>query len=236
MSPGNKVIVPDTLLHLDLVEEEAVKAGVDIVKTTTVTEQASEKNCKIRFFNEWFESSIDSPLLQQNLVLALTLLKEEGVPVALLKQAAAALDLSVKGRYQQIEMDDWILIDDTYNANPSSFYSVLENLNKTYPGLRKIVVCGAMAELGNLSPELHRQVGETMVKNGVEKMFGLGGAEIKFYLEGWKNGGGKTEAAQRFSDIDDLTKTFREELRASDVVLVKGSRSAQMERFVEAML
>ena len=236
MSPGNKVIVPDTLLHLDLVEEEAVKAGVDIVKTTTVTEQASEKNCKIRFFNEWFESSIDSPLLQQNLVLALTLLKEEGVPVALLKQAAAALDLSVKGRFQQIEMDDWILIDDTYNANPSSFYSVLENLNKTYPDLRKIVVCGAMAELGYLSPELHRQVGETMVKNGVEKMFGLGGAEIKFYLEGWKNGGGKTEAAQRFSDIDDLTKTFREELRASDVVLVKGSRSTQMERFVEAML
>ena len=236
MSPGNKVVVPDTLLHLDLVEEEAVKAGVDIVKTTAVTEQVAGKNCKIHFFNEWFETSIDSPLLQQNLVLALTLLKEEGVPVALLKQAAAALDLSVKGRYQQIEMDDWILIDDTYNANPSSFYSVLENLNKTYPGLRKIVVCGAMAELGDLSPELHRQVGETMVKNGVEKMFGLGGAEIKFYLEGWKNGGGKTEAARRFNDIDDLTKTFREELRASDVVLVKGSRSAQMERFVEAML
>ena len=236
MSPGNKVIVPDTLLHLDLVEEEAVKAGVDIVKTTVVTGQASEKNCKIRFFNEWFETSIDNPLLQQNMVLALTLLKEEGVPVALLKQAAAALDLSVKGRYQQIEMDDWILIDDTYNANPSSFYSVLENLNKTYPGLRKIVVCGAMAELGDLSPELHRQVGETMVKNGIEKMFGLGGSEIKFYLEGWKNGGGKTEAAQHFSDIDDLTNTFREELRASDVVLVKGSRSAKMERFVEAML
>ena len=236
MSPGNKVIVPETLLHLDLVEEEAVKAGVDIVKTTVVTEQASEKNYKTRFFNEWIESSIGSPLLQQNLVLALTLLKEEGVPVALLKQAAADLDLSVKGRYQQIEMDDWILIDDTYNANPSSFSSVLENLNKTYLGLRKIVVCGAMAELGDLSPELHRQVGETMVKNGVEKMFGLGGAEIKFYIEGWKNGGGKTEAARRFSDIDDLTKTFREELRASDVVLVKGSRSAQMERFVEAML
>ena len=98
MSPGNKVIVPDTLLHLDLVEEEAVKAGVEIVKTTAVTEQASEKKCKIRLFNEWFESSIDSTLLQQNLVLALTLLKEEGVPVALLKQAAAALDLSVKCR------------------------------------------------------------------------------------------------------------------------------------------
>ena len=76
-----------------------------------------------------------------------------------------------------------------------------------------------MAELGDLSPELHRQVGETMVKNGVEKMFGLGDSEIKFYLEGWKNGGGKTESARRFSDIDDLTKIFREELFSVNIRL-----------------
>ena len=236
MSPGNKVIVPDSLLHLDLVEEKAEKAGIEIIRTAVVSEHATKVNRKILLFEDRFESLIDSPLLQQNLILALTLLREKGVPVTLLKEAAASLDLTVKGRFQQIEMDDWILIDDTYNANPSSFFSVLENLNKIFPEFRKIVVCGAMAELGDLSPELHRQVGETMVKHGVEKMFGLGGAEIKFYLEGWNNGGGKTEAGQHFSDIDDLTQTFREELRPTDVVLVKGSRSARMERFVEAML
>ena len=236
MSLGKKVIIPDSLLHLDLVEEEAEKAGIEIIKTAVVSEHIPHLKHKILIFDELFESSIDCPLLKQNLILALTLLHEEGVPVPLLKEATASLDLTVKGRFQQIEMNDWILIDDTYNANPSSFYMVLENLNKIYPEFRKIVVCGPMAELGDLSPELHRQVGETMVKNGIEKMFGLGGAEIKSYLEGWNKAGGKTGAVHHFSDIDDLTQTFLEELRPADVVLVKGSRSAQMERFVEAML
>ena len=104
-----------------------------------------------------------------------------------------------------------------------------------YPDRRKIVVCGAMAELGNLSPEFHRQVGENMVKNGVEKMFGLGAAEIKFYLEGWKNGGGKLKAAKHFDELTELLISFKEQLSTEDVVLVKGSRSAKMERFVEAM-
>ncbi len=80
--------------------------------------------------------------------MALTLLHLEGVAVADLQLASSSLDLSVKGRFQQMHKEDWILIDDTYNANPSSFKSVLENLNNMFPERRKIVVCGPMAELG----------------------------------------------------------------------------------------
>ena len=68
--------------------------------------------------------------MQQNLAAALTLLHLEGVPVQLLQEATVNLNLSVTGRVQKIEMDNWILLDDTYNANPSSFRSVLENLHK----------------------------------------------------------------------------------------------------------
>ena len=235
MSPGNNVVVPDSLLHQDFVEDEAGKAGVKITKIAFDLEQPPVGSRKIRLFDSDFESTTESPLLQQNLAAALTLLHLEGVPVQQLQQAVVNLNLSVTGRFQQIEMDNWILLDDTYNANPSSFRSVLENLHKMYPERRKIVVCGAMAELGNLSPDSHRQIGEAMVKSGVEKMFGLGGAEIELYLEGWKNGGGKLEAAKHFSDITELLVTFKEELLPADVVLVKGSRSAHMERFVDAM-
>ena len=235
MSPGNNLVIPDSLLHQKLVEDAAEKAGVRITRTGLLSEHFLEGNYKFRLFDVVFETSIESPLFRQNLVLALTLLHLEGVPVSQLQLATSALDLSVKGRFQKICKADWILIDDTYNANPSSFQSVLENLNKMYPDRRKIVVCGAMAELGNLSPEFHRQVGENMVKNGVEKMFGLGAAEIKFYLEGWKNGGGKLKAAKHFDELTELLISFKEELRTEDVVLVKGSRSAKMERFVEAM-
>ena len=234
MSPGNNVVVPDSLLHQDYVEVEAEKAGVNITKIAFDLQQSTEGTRKIRLFDSDFETTIESPLLQQNLASALTLLHLEGVPVLQLQQATANLNLSLTGRFQQIEMDDWTLIDDTYNANPSSFRSVLENLQKMFPERRKIVVCGEMAELGNLSSQLHRKVGETMVKRGVEKMFGLGGAEIELYLEGWKNGGGKLKAAKHFSNFSELLVTFKEELLPADVVLVKGSRSAQMERFVDA--
>ncbi len=236
MNPESNVVIPDSLLHQQIVEEAAAKAGVSIIKTAQLSEKSPAGLNKFRLFEEEFETSIDSPLLKQNLILALTLLHLEGVAVSELQIASSSLDLSVKGRFQQINKDDWILIDDTYNANPSSFQSVLENLNKMFPERRKIVVCGAMAELGDSSPEFHRQVGNTMFNRGVEKMYGLGGEEIEFYLEGWKNAGGEKTAARHFNELAELLPAFKAELQSKDVVLVKGSRSAKMERFVDAML
>ena len=236
MNPESNVVIPDSLLHQQIVEEAAAKAGVSIIKTAQLSEKSPAGLNKFRLFEEEFETSIDSPLLKQNLILALTLLHLEGVAVSELQMASNSLDVSVKGRFQQINKDDWILIDDTYNANPSSFQSVLENLNKMFPERRKIVVCGAMAELGDSSPEFHRQVGDTMFNCGVEKMYGLGGEEIEFYLEGWKNAGGEKTAARHFNELAELLPAFKAELQSKDVVLVKGSRSAKMERFVDAML
>ena len=102
-----------------------------------------------------------------------------------------------------------------------------------YPHKRKIVVCGKMAELGHKSPELHQQVGINMIKNGVEIMLGLGGEEIESYIGGWKKGGGSLKSAKHFTELDELLNAFLLAVKPNDVVLVKGSRSARMERFVE---
>ena len=106
-------------------------------------------------------------------------------------------------------------------------------MKNLYPHKRKIVVCGKMAELGHKSPELHQQVGINMVKNDIEIMLGLGGEEIESYVEGWKKGGGRLKSVKHFTELDELLNAFRNELKPGDVVLVKGSRSARMERFVE---
>ena len=106
-------------------------------------------------------------------------------------------------------------------------------MKNLYPQNRKIIVCGKMAELGQKSPELHQQVGINMVKNGVEIMLGLGGEEIKSYIVGWKIGGGSLKSTKQFTELDELLNAFKQKLKPGDVVLVKGSRSARMERFVE---
>ena len=142
----------------------------------------------------------------------------------------------MKGRFNQIKLDDWILVDDTYNANPSSFKSVLESLKKMYPKRRKIVICGVMAELGILSNNLHLQVGGSMVKNDISYLFGLGDSEIDSYIKGWENEGGDSKAAKHFVKLKELVASFKQVLKKGDVVLVKGSRSSKMEKFIEAML
>ena len=233
MDQGSKVVIPESILHLDILEKEAEKARVELIKTTKIEVESKENRLKFNLFKADFETTINNPLFLQNLVSSLTLLSLHGFSVTQLQQATANLELNLKGRFHTLYMKEWILIDDTYNANPSSFKSVLENMKNLYPNIRKIVVCGEMAELGQKSPELHQQVGINMVKNDVEIMLGLGGEEIESYIEGWKKGGGRLKSAKHFTELDELLNDFRNELKPGDVVLVKGSRSARMERFVE---
>ena len=233
MAQGSKVVIPESILHQDIVEKEAEKAGVELIKTAKIAVESKEDRLKFNLFDADFETAINNPLFLQNLVSSLTLLRLQGLSVPQLQKATANLELNLKGRFHTLYMKEWILIDDTYNANPSSFKSVLENIKNLYPQNRKIVVCGKMAELGQKSPELHQQVGINMVKNGVEIMLGLGGEEIESYIVGWKKGGGSLKSTKQFTELDELLNAFKQELKPGDVVLVKGSRSARMERFVE---
>ena len=233
MAQGSKVVIPESILHQEIVEKEAEKAGVELIKTAKIAVESKEDRLKFNLFDADFETAINNPLFLQNLVSSLTLLRLQGLSVPQLQQTTANLELNLKGRFHTLYMKEWILIDDTYNANPSSFKSVLENIKNLYPQNRKIVVCGKMAELGQKSPELHQQVGINMVKNGVEIMLGLGGEEIESYIGGWKKGGGSLKSAKQFTELDELLNAFKQELKPGDVVLVKGSRSARMERFVE---
>ncbi len=233
MTQGSKVVISESILHLDIVEKEADKAGVELIKTGQIEFSPIEDRIKFNLFETDFETVITNPLLLQNLVYSLILLRSQGLPVLQLQKATANLELNIKGRFHTLYMKEWILIDDTYNANPSSFQSVLENMKNLYPKNRKIVVCGKMAELGQKSHELHQQVGIFMVKNGVDIMLGLGGKEIESYIEGWKKEGGILKSAKQFTEIDELLNDFRNLQKPGDVVLVKGSRSAQMERFIE---
>ena len=233
MAQGSKVVIPESILHQEIVEKEAEKAGVELIKTAKIAVESKEDRLKFNLFDADFETAINNPLFLQNLVSSLTLLRLQGLSVPQLQKATANLELNLKGRFHTLYMKEWILIDDTYNANPSSFKSVLENIKNLYPQNRKIVVCGNMAELGQKSPEFHQQVGINMVKNGVEIMLGLGGEEIESYIGGWKKGGGSLKSAKQFTELDELLNAFKQELKPGDVVLVKGSRSARMERFVE---
>jgi UDP-N-acetylmuramoyl-tripeptide--D-alanyl-D-alanine ligase len=138
-----------------------------------------------------------------------------------------ALVQPVEGRLQlkRGEHDAW-LIDDTYNANPSSVRAALEML-ATLPG-RRWFVLGDMAELGAHAEASHREAGELARECGVERLWAYGSLAA---LAAERFGAG----AGRSADLGELAGELRPQLAADVRLLVKGSRVNRLERLVAAL-
>ena len=119
------------------------------------------------------------------------------------------------------------IIDDTYNANPTSLHAGMELLAQE-SGTR-ILVLGDMAELGPAAIALHSKAGEQARSLGLEGLFALG--PLAAHAAQSFGGGGHACAS-----IEALVGSLKPHLGSGMTVLVKGSRSARMERVVAALL
>ncbi len=118
------------------------------------------------------------------------------------------------------------VIDDSYNASPSSVQAAIDVLANSAG--RKVLVLGDMAELGADKEELHQQVGEYALKSGIDALYTLGSLSA-FASEAFKG--------RHFEDLDLLKIALLEEGKSSDLtILVKGSRSSQMDLVVDMLL
>ena len=149
-----------------------------------------------------------------------------GVDFHQIKQGLSCL-APVSGRIQPDRADNGaLMINDSYNANPSSFRAALEVLLEM-PG-EPWVALGAFGELGETSGELHASLG-TMAKSfGVIRLYATGPLADKA-VESFGHG------ARYFPCQEDMIETIKEELNPDAALLVKGSRSQHMERVVEAL-
>jgi UDP-N-acetylmuramoyl-tripeptide--D-alanyl-D-alanine ligase len=119
------------------------------------------------------------------------------------------------------------LIDDSYNANPSSLAAGVALL--AAEAGQRLLVLGDMAELGPASDALHAAAGREAKSAGIDALYALGTrAEQAARAFG--------EAGQCFETLDALVAALRPRLTGRTTVLVKGSRSARMERVVAAVL
>ncbi len=131
-------------------------------------------------------------------------------------------------RFKVVQRSPWIILDDTYNANPASMAAAIEAL-ADYPGKRKIAVLGTMFELGNASARLHEIVGETVAANRIDWLLAMG--ENAADMVAGARAAGIGEAAV-FETHEAVAGALRASASAGDVVLVKGSRGMKMESVI----
>ena len=114
------------------------------------------------------------------------------------------------------------VVNDCYNANPMSMRAALQHLAET-PAERRVAVLGTMAELGPASDAFHRDIGHEAAALGVDVLVTVG-EEAAGYGEGFD---GESYAAATPEEAGAL---LEEIAQPGDRVLVKGSRSAGLER------
>ncbi|MEU7065838.1 UDP-N-acetylmuramoyl-tripeptide--D-alanyl-D-alanine ligase [Streptomyces sp. NPDC053429] len=137
--------------------------------------------------------------------------------------------------------DGVTIVNDAYNANPESMRAALRALAAMGSaaqanGGRTWAVLGPMAELGDDALAEHDAVGRLAVRLNVSKLVAVGGREASWLQLGAYNEGSWGEESVLVSDAQAAVDLLRSELRPGDVVLVKASRSAGLERVAQALL
>ena len=118
------------------------------------------------------------------------------------------------------------VIDDTYNANPTSLHAAI-NVLHDFSG-KRFLALGDMGELGDDADELHINAGNYAKQNGVDSLYSFGKLAAKAAKEFGGNG-------FCYDKHEDMIDALRDELSQDVTLLVKGSRSMHMENVVNAL-
>ena len=176
--------------------------------------------------------TVELPLFGRHMVanalVALAVADAVGVPLAEAAAGLAGARLPA-GRSEVLELEGVTVINDCYNANPSSFGAALDLLAALRGERRAVVVAGTMRELGAASRDLHREVAERIAAAQPDVVAAVGDFVPAFEaLKSRPKGqtlltGGTPEA---------VAAGLKERLRPGDVVLLKASRAVQLERLI----
>jgi UDP-N-acetylmuramoyl-tripeptide--D-alanyl-D-alanine ligase len=153
-----------------------------------------------------------------------------------LAQAGLALadmpGLKGRGERHTVRVDggEALLIDESYNANPSSMRATLKTLGAQKIAGRRIVVLGSMRELGSGSDGFHAELAEPIQAACVDFAI-LVGEEMRPLAKAL----GQKVNFEHVLDVASAIDPLREAARPGDAILVKGSNSIGLASLVEAM-
>ena len=162
-----------------------------------------------------------------NAVAAATAALEVGASLKSIGEGLGSLVPVNRRLNPRVGFNSCCVVDDTYNASPSSFKAAIDVL-VLFPE-RKILIAGDMKELGSEAEESHRKVGRYASDSGVDGLWTVGDLSSLASAELGKKG-------KHFATTNELIYACKA-LAASDVVfLVKGSRGAHMEVIVDELI
>jgi len=142
--------------------------------------------------------------------------------------AALATLAPADKRGQVVKLGNITVINDCYNCNPKALEAMVDAL-AGMPAKRRIVVVGAMLELGPAGDDLHRQAGQHIAGKKIDLLLGVRG-QAQHMVEAARHVGMQAEFV---ATPEEAGEWLARETRDGDVVLLKASRGVKLERALE---
>lgn len=168
-----------------------------------------------------------------NALAAIAVARLFGISAEQIKDGFKQLEVSAMRAHPSKAKCGATIINDAYNANPTAMKVAIQAISEYSGYNRKWVVLGDMLELGEHEHQLHAEVGAYAVDAGVDVVIGFGPRSIHLIEE--VNRLSTTIIAKHFATKDELFAFVLKEIKADDIVLVKGSRGMKMEEVVEVL-
>ena len=160
----------------------------------------------------------DARHMAGNTLAALTAYHALGLPLERAQKGVSRVAISPwRGETTELPGGGFV-VNDAYNANPTSMRAALIDLSERAYGRRRVAILGEMAELGEASAAYHREIGALLAELGVDVLVAVGTA-ARDYLEPGVDEMRWLPAAEGFDDL----------LQPGDAILVKASRAVGLE-------
>jgi UDP-N-acetylmuramoyl-tripeptide--D-alanyl-D-alanine ligase len=130
---------------------------------------------------------------------------------------------------------DLHIVNDCYNASPTSMAAAIEWLAAVQGYGTKIALLGDMLELGADEADYHRRAGELIAGTDIDWVLTVG-KRAEWIIDGAVAGGFSEERAKHFASVDETVSQVLDKAERKTLVLVKASRGMKLERAVERIL
>jgi UDP-N-acetylmuramoyl-tripeptide--D-alanyl-D-alanine ligase len=173
--------------------------------------------------------------MAQNALAATAAAHALGIGVGESAERLADAELS-PGRMEVRETPDGIrIVNDAYNANPSSMVAALKTARWMAGEGRLIAVVGAMAELGAVSAAEHERIGELAARLRIDRLIVVG-KEARLIAIGATREGVEPDRVTVCDTLDEAVSAVRALAGPGDVVLIKASRVVGLDRIADSLL
>ena len=202
--------------------EPHLRTDIDVRRVGPVDVELREDGAHVAFGGDRIRFPLTSRHQAQNALTAMTAYEALGLPLERLPESAATVLLS-PWRGEELPLPGGgFVVNDAYNANPTSMEAALRHLAERGAGRRLVAILGGMAELGEHTGRHHLELAELAAELGID-VIAVGDVARAYGFAAWTpDAGAALEAARAL-------------VSPGDAVLVKASRSVALEGIAPAL-